>query len=69
MNKSQSTGIWIVVILLVLCLGSMLFPGQTTSTQDISYSQFLAKVKSGQIESVQIDRDVLLAKQSYDSDE
>ena len=62
MNKSQSTGIWIVVILLVLCLGSMLFPGQTTSTQDISYSQFLAKVKSGQIESVQIDRDVLLAK-------
>lgn len=62
MNKSQSTGIWIVVILLVLCLGSMLFPGQTTSTQDISYSQLLTKVKSGQIESVQIDRDVLIAK-------
>ena len=62
MNKSQSTGIWIVVILLVLCLGSMLFPAQTTSTQDISYSQFLSKVKSGQIESVQIDRDVLIAK-------
>ncbi len=62
MNKSQSTGIWIVVILLVLCLGSMLFPAQTTSTQDISYSQFLTKVKSGQIESVQIDRDLLIAK-------
>ena len=62
MNKSQSTGIWIVVILLVLCLGSMLFPAQTTSTQDISYSQFLTKVKSGQIASVQIDRDVLIAK-------
>ena len=62
MNKSQSTGIWIVVILLVLCLGSMLFPAQTTSTQDISYSQFLSKVKNGQIESVQIDRDVLIAK-------
>ena len=62
MNKSQSTGIWIVVVLLVLCLGSMLFPGQTTSTKDISYSQFLSKVKSGQIESVQIDKDTLIAK-------
>ncbi|HIU91724.1 MAG TPA: ATP-dependent zinc metalloprotease FtsH [Candidatus Limenecus avicola] len=62
MNKSQSTGIWIVVVLLILCLGSMLFPGQTTSTKDISYSQFLTKVKSGQIESVQIDKDTLIAK-------
>lgn len=62
MNKSQSTGIWIVVILLILCLGSMLFPGQTATTQDISYSQFLAKVKNNQIESVQIDKDTLMAK-------
>ncbi len=62
MNKSQSTGIWIVVVLLILCLGSMLFPGQATSTKDISYSQFLTKVKSGQIESVQIDKDTLIAK-------
>lgn len=62
MNKSQSTGIWIVVILLILCLASMLFPGQTTDTKDISYSQFLSKVKSGQIESVQIDKDTLIAK-------
>ena len=62
MNKSQSTGIWIVVVLLVLCLASMLFPGQATDTKDISYSQFLNKVKSGQIESVQIDKDTLIAK-------
>ncbi len=69
MNKSQSTGIWIVVILLILCLGSMLFPGQTTSTQDISYSQFLNKVKSGQIESVQIDKDTLIAKPKIEQKE
>ena len=62
MNKSQSTGIWIVVVLLILCLASMLFPGQATDTKDISYSQFLNKVKSGQIESVQIDKDTLIAK-------
>ena len=46
MNKSQSTGIWIVVVLLILCLASMLVPGQTTDTKDISYSQFLNKVKN-----------------------
>ena len=40
----------------------MLFPGQATDTKDISYSQFLNKVKSGQIESVQIDKDTLIAK-------
>ena len=62
MNKSQSTGIWIVVVLLILCLASMLFPGQTTDTKDISYSQFLSKVKNGQIASVQIDKDTLVAK-------
>ena len=67
MNKSQSTGIWIVVILLILCLGSMLFPNQTTSTQDLSYSQFLSKVKSGEIASVQIDKDTLIAKPKKDN--
>ena len=68
MNKSQSTGIWIVVILLILCLGSMLFPNQTTSTQDLSYSQFLSKVKSGEIASVVIDKDSLLAKPKASND-
>lgn len=68
MNKSQSTGIWIVVILLILCLGSMLFPNQTTSTKDLSYSQFLTKVKSGEISSVQIDKDTLTAKPKANQD-
>ena len=62
MNKSQSTGIWIVVILLILCLGAMLFPNQTTSTQDLSYSQFMSKVANGEISNVQIDKDTLIAK-------
>ncbi len=62
MNKSQSSGIWIVVILLVVCLAAMLFPGSTTTTQDLSYSQLLKKVKDSQIESVSIDKDVLTAK-------
>lgn len=66
MNKSQSSGIWIVVILLVVCLAAMLFPANTTSTQDISYTQFLKKVKASQIESVSIDKDVLTAKPKGD---
>ena len=66
MNKSQSSGIWIVVILLVICLVAMLFPASTTSTQDISYSQLMKKVKASQIESVSIDKDVLTAKPKGD---
>ena len=66
MNKSQSSGIWIVVILLVICLAAMLFPASTTSTQDISYSQLMKKVKASQIESVSIDKDVLTAKPKGD---
>lgn len=67
MNKSQSSGIWIVVILLVICLAAMLFPASTTSTQDISYSQLMKKVKASQIESVSIDKDVLTAKPKGDA--
>lgn len=66
MNKSQSSGIWIVVILLVVCLAAMLFPGNTTTTQDLSYSQLMKKVKASQIESVSIDKDVLTAKPKGD---
>ena len=62
MNKSQSSGIWIVVILLVVCLAAMLFPGSTVVTEELSYTQLLNKVKASQIESVAIDKDVLIAK-------
>jgi cell division protease FtsH len=40
----------------------MLFPNQTTSTQDLSYSQFMSKVVNGEISNVQIDKDTLIAK-------
>ena len=62
MNKSQSAGIWIVVVLLVLSLVSMLFTTpQTTNKQSISYSQFLTKVEANEIKSVSMDNDKLLA--------
>lgn len=62
MNKSQSVGVWIVVALLVLSLVSMLFTGTTTTTKDLSYSEFLTKVKNNEIKAVEIERDMLVAK-------
>ena len=50
MNKSQSAGIWIVVVLLVLSLVSMLFTSpQPTTTETLSYSQFIYISKKGKI--------------------
>lgn len=62
MNKSQSVGVWIVVALLVLSLVSMMFTGSTTTTKDISYTDFFQKVKNHEIKSVEIEKDVLVAK-------
>lgn len=62
MNKSQSVGIWIVIALLALSLVSMLFTGSTTTTKDLSYTDFLKKVKNNEIKSIEIEKDMLVAK-------
>ena len=61
MNKNQSIGIWLVIGFLVLALVLMLIQGPTTATKDLSYSEFLGKVKNAQIEKVVIDNDVITA--------
>ncbi len=61
MNKNQSTGIIITIALILIIFLSFAFEGPQTSTSEISYTQFLNKVKMGQIESVQISKDVLIA--------
>src|SRR5574344_962098 len=60
MNKNQSVGLWIVAIFLGLALFSMFFTGTTTSTQELSYSNFINKVKQGEIKSVQIEKDFII---------
>ncbi len=62
MNKSQSVGIWFVVVLLALALASMIMTGSTTTTKDISYTEFLTMVKKSEIKSVDIEKDTLVAK-------
>ena len=61
MNKNQSMGIWLVVGFLILALASMLFAGPTTSTKNLSYTEFLTKVKNAEIKEVVIDNDIVTA--------
>ena len=61
MNKNQSTGIIITVAIVLIAILSVAFEGPTTSTNEISYSQFLNKVQMGSIESVNIAKDSLIA--------
>ena len=62
MNKSQSAGIWIVIVLIVAALGAMLFAGSQKATQEISYTNFLKKVENQEIVSVLINQDSLFAE-------
>ncbi len=61
MNKNQTTGIWIIVGILVIALASMLFAGPTTSTKILSYTEFLEKVKKSEIKEVVIENDTATA--------
>lgn len=61
MNKNQSTGIIVIVAIILIALLSVAFEGPTTSTNEISYTQFLNKVQMGTIESVNISKDTLIA--------
>ena len=61
MNKNQSTGIIVIVAIILIALLSVAFEGPTTSTSEISYTQFLNKVQMGTIESVTISKETLIA--------
>ena len=49
MNKSQSTGMYVILGIMILAFVSMLFSAPTTSTQDISYTAFVQKVENNEI--------------------
>ena len=61
MNKSQSVGMYIILGIMVLAFISMLFSGSTTQTTDISYTTFVQKLNAGEIKSVQIDGNSIIA--------
>ncbi|MCD8377583.1 MAG: ATP-dependent zinc metalloprotease FtsH [Candidatus Gastranaerophilales bacterium] len=61
MNKSQSVGMYVVLGIMVLAFVSMLFSGSTTQTSELSYTSFVQKLQAGEIKSVQIDGNSLVA--------
>ena len=61
MNKSQSTGMYVILGIMILAFVSMLFSGPTTNTQDLTYTNFIQKVENGEIKSVEIDKEFLIA--------
>lgn len=54
MKKYQTTGVWILVLLLIVALfvSTFLFQGKSGVVRELSYSAFLAQVQQGQISRV-----------------
>ena len=61
MNKSQSLGMYIILGIMVLAFVSMLFTGPSTTTENLTYTNFLQKLTNGEIKSVKIDKTFLIA--------
>ena len=59
--KSQSVGMYVILGIMILAFVSMLFAGSTTQTTDISYTTFIQKLDAGEIKSVQIDKNSVIA--------
>lgn len=57
MNKSQSMGMYVILGIMILAFISMLMAGPNTNTVELSYSEFLQKVKVGDIKSVEIEKE------------
>ena len=61
MNKSQSTGMYIILAIMVLAFISLFFNKPATVTKELSYTAFMEKVQQGEIKSVDIDSNYLIA--------
>ena len=61
MNKNQSVGIWIIIGLLVFSLVSMLLSNNTNATENISYTNFIERIKNSEIKKVVIENDIVIA--------
>ena len=62
MNKNQSAGMYIVLAIVILVFVSSVFmAGPTTSTSEISYSNFLERLANGEFKKVEQGPDFLIA--------
>lgn len=68
MNKNQMLGIYIMIGIMAFAFLTIAFAGPTTSTEEISYSQFLKKVQLEEIKGVNVQNDVIIAyPKTFDS--
>lgn len=62
MNKSQSTGMYIVLaIVVILFVSSVFVSGPTTKVSEISYSNFLERLDKGEFKKIEKSDDFLVA--------
>ena len=61
MNKNQSIGMYVILGIMVLAFISMLFTAPTSSTEELSYTNFIQKVENNEIKSVDMGKDSLIA--------
>lgn len=62
MNKNQSAGMYIVLAIIILVFVSSVFmSGPATSTSELSYSDFIQKLDSGEFSKVEKADDYLIA--------
>ena len=54
-------GMYIILGIMVLAFISMLFAGPSTTTEELTYTNFLQKLSAGDIKSVEMDKDFLIA--------
>ena len=62
MQKNQQVGFFIVIGVLTVVLFLMLLSGTTTNTIEISYSNFVNKVQSGEIAKVEVAGNTILSE-------
>ncbi len=62
MNKNQSTGMYIILAILVMVfVSSILMAGPTTTTKELSYSTFLEKLSNKEFKSIEKADNYLIA--------
>ncbi|GBF22600.1 ATP-dependent zinc metalloprotease FtsH [Candidatus Gastranaerophilus sp. (ex Termes propinquus)] len=70
MNKNQSAGVYIIVLIIVILSILATIGRPTTSIGELSYTQFIKKVENGEIKSVDISKNFLMAVPfAYDANE
>ena len=63
MGNARNIAFWVVLFLLILALFNLFSGNQTTSSsRTLSYSEFITRVDSGEVQSVTLDGERVLVR-------